>query len=264
MPYLAMGPWLLLAAACSFGAAMGEPRGACNSPPHQWCRSRELARACQVEQLCAQKAAPQKFPPVSVELYYESLCPACRGFLSLQLFPTWVMLNEILNVTLVPYGNAQETKTEGKWHFDCQHGEEECQGNMMEACLIHLLEDVNLFFPVIFCMESGSQVVGNLLPCLKVYAPELSMDNVTACVKGDLGNQLMHQNAQRTEALKPQHQYVPWIVINGEHTEKLQAVAMEALFTLVCTLYKGELPSACQEKLLASPSPSPQNTCLRY
>ncbi|KAL8177952.1 UNVERIFIED_CONTAM: hypothetical protein K2H54_024148 [Gekko kuhli] len=217
----------------------------------------------QVEQLCARKAAHQTSPPVSLELYYESMCPACRGFLSDQLFPTWVMLNEILNVTLVPYGNAQETKTEGKWHFDCQHGQEECQGNMMEACLIHLLGDLELYFPVIFCMESGSDVVGNLLACLKVYAPELPLANVTACVNGDLGNQLMHQNAQRTEALKPQHKYVPWIVINGKHTEALQSLAMDALFRLVCNLYQGELPSACQGKLPAPTSPTPHNICLK-
>ncbi|XP_048353676.1 gamma-interferon-inducible lysosomal thiol reductase isoform X1 [Sphaerodactylus townsendi] len=196
-------------------------------------------------------------------LLLRSLCPACRDFLSTQLFPTWIMLRDIMNVTLVPFGNAKETKTAGKWKFDCQHGQEECLGNTMEACLIHLLQDVILYFPVIFCMESGSDVVGNLPLCLKIYAPEVSLANVTACVHGDLGNQLMHRNALLTMALKPPHQYVPWIVINGKHTEALQSLAMDALFRLVCNLYKGELPSACQGKLQALPSPSPQNMCLR-
>ena len=158
------------------------------------------------------------------------------------LFPTWLLLNEIMSVTLVPYGNAQEKPDGQKYTFECQHGEQECLGNMIETCLMNM---TNMAFPIIFCMESSSDVIKAGETCVKLYAPQLSWGTVMSCVKGDLGNQLMHQNALKTKALNPPHQYVPWVTINGEHTDELQEKASTSLFALVCGLYKGPKPGAC-------------------
>ena len=45
---------------------------------------------------------------VKVALGYESLCPGCREFLTHQLHPAYKKLYStgILDITLVPYGNA--------------------------------------------------------------------------------------------------------------------------------------------------------------
>ncbi|KAM4709575.1 gamma-interferon-inducible lysosomal thiol reductase [Discoglossus pictus] len=230
----------------------------CTYPPSAWCSSWEIAKACQVEKQCLDfythhDVKQSSEPAVQVELYYESLCGGCRNFLCLQLFPTWLMLNDIMNVTLVPYGNAQERNDSGKWDFQCQHGTDECVGNMMEACLMNQLQDIDAYFLIIFCMESSKSVTSSLGPCLSIYAPDLPSQKILDCVNGDLGNQLMHQNALRTEGLNPPHQYVPWVVINGKHTDEIQAQAQSALFNLVCDMYTGPKPDACSHKKQVTP-----------
>ncbi|XP_076001154.1 gamma-interferon-inducible lysosomal thiol reductase [Genypterus blacodes] len=235
---------LLLAVLClSCGSVLSS---SCSSSPSQWCSSMDSAIQCGVLKQCLEAnftKARHTADAVHLALYYESLCPGCRALFTEVIFPTWNLLQEILTVTLVPYGNARETFKEKKYVFTCQHGEPECLGNMIETCIINMTSSTAL--QIIYCMESSTDVVGSAPACLQLYSPELKWDSILSCVKGDVGNQLMHQNALQTEALKPPNNYVPWVTINGEHTEELQQQVMTSLFTLVCNMYKGTKPEAC-------------------
>ncbi|NXA42426.1 GILT reductase, partial [Eudromia elegans] len=178
-------------------------------------------------------------PPVQLSLYYESLCPACRAFVVRQLLGTWLMLPpDMLDVTLVPYGNAQETNVNGTWHFECQHGPEECLGNMVEACLIHEAGNSSEALAAVACLEAGASVSGNLDALPWGDPPRVPAARVAACAQGELGRRLLHRNAELTAALAPPHQYVPWILLGGKHTEELQGRAQVALLHLVCELYQ--------------------------
>ncbi|KAJ1085489.1 hypothetical protein NDU88_005621 [Pleurodeles waltl] len=223
----------------------------CHHSPGLWCSSWDIAVACKVEKQCVEfysRSESSSEELVQIELYYECLCGGCRSFFTSQLFPTWMMLNSIMNITLVPYGNAQERNESGKWVFECQHGPNECLGNMIETCLMNILGSADQYLPIIYCIESAENVIKSVQPCLEVYQPELSLDKIMQCANGDLGNKLMHENAQRTQRLDPPHKFVPWIVVNGKHTDELQSKALSALFNLICETYTGPKPIACQAK----------------
>ena len=49
--------------------------------------------------------------------------------------------------------------------------------------------------------------------------------------QGKEGNDLMHELAVKTEALIPSHDYVPWIVLNGDHNEDIQGPMLQNFFS---------------------------------
>uniref|UniRef100_H2LWH7 Gamma-interferon-inducible lysosomal thiol reductase n=1 Tax=Oryzias latipes TaxID=8090 RepID=H2LWH7_ORYLA len=240
---------------------ISHPKPSCRYPPSQWCRSLEIAIECKVQKQCMELNAikpNETVPPVSITLYYETLCPDCRIFISEQLFPTWLMLKDIMSVTLVPYGNAQEVQSPTS-SFICQHGEPECKGNMIQACILHLTTN-SLAFQIIYCMESSADVLSAAQPCLHLYAPSVSWSSVNSCVSGDLGFRLMHGNAVMTRALNPPHTHVPWVTFNGEYTEENEEKAMSSLFHLVCELYQAS--RCCNPPLSFEFLNSNQTSCL--
>lgn len=222
---------------------MSHPKPSCRYPPSQWCRSLEIALQCKVLKQCMEVRAvtpQQNAPPVSLSVFYESLCPAWRRFLSQQLFPTWTMLQDILTVHLVPYSFSKDPST---GFFPCQPGEPECTMNMLEACVVQLsglsaLEIIN-------CMESSADVLIAARPCLQLYAPALPWSSVQSCVNGSKGPQLMTRNTRLGRVRTPAPAHLPWLTFNGIYSDENEDRAMSSLFTLVCQLYQGIKPPAC-------------------
>ncbi len=73
--------------------------------------------------------------PVQVNLYYETLCPYCKTFVINQLAPVDAKLKKtgIMSLSMFPYGNARYVVHNSTQDvtFTCQHGVEECKGNMI-------------------------------------------------------------------------------------------------------------------------------------
>lgn len=201
--------------------------------------------------LFSASAAPNA-SPVSIGLYYEILCGGCRDFIRDQLYPTYLKVGDIMSVTLVPYGNAEERWDGTQWKYMCQHGPAECVGNAIESCAISILNKTSAYLPFIHCLELnvGSSPISTAEQC----ASQLGIDfeAIDKCQSGPLGNKLEHEMALKTNALQPRHDYVPWITMNGKHTEKIQEDATFQLLQLVCDNYMGTKPDACHERPFAN------------
>jgi len=238
----------------------------CHDGPSYWCQNSDTATECGVKAWCDIKNK-KKLPtnevvvtldesrefahvPVKIDLYYETFCPACRDFITGQLWQTFNKLknSEIMEIGLYPYGNAEETKVGEKYQFECQHGEKECQMNIVETCALHLMPHPVQFMPFIQCVEQDPSL-SNAEACAKQL--QIEWNPILSCYKGSEGNYLQHGMAVKTEGLKPQHQYVPWIVVNGEHTEEMQDAASTNLLKFVCSKYVGVQPHVCRVALSA-------------
>ncbi|XP_065070124.1 gamma-interferon-inducible lysosomal thiol reductase-like [Rhopilema esculentum] len=223
----------------------------------RWCQGPDIAALCGVLEYCQLKwkkassyhnATPSiqsKLPaPVDVAVYFESLCPDSIKFIIEQLYPTYQKLygKHIFKVDLVPYGNVKETKKGDHWQFSCQHGEEECLGNIIETCAIHELQNETQWMPFILCMEKNKAT----LPAAKKCSEEqhFDFDIIEKCRTGTLGNQLQHEMGVKTNSLKPKHTFIPWITINGR-SKGIQTKALYNFFELICESYEGPKPDAC-------------------
>ncbi|CEM24451.1 unnamed protein product [Vitrella brassicaformis CCMP3155] len=197
---------------------------------------------CTALGLAPERTAGQK---VSVTLYYESLCPFCRRWIAYQLLPLWSSeLKEYVTPSLIPYGNAHEKRVDGHYKFQCQHGEEECVLNTIEACIIKKLGDkTDQLLGVIGCIEDPGKEPGSWHDCVP---NDTLLEEVKTCATTEEGEQLQHYYAQETDGLVPAHKYVPWVLIDNKHS----ALAEMNLKSAVCRRLKDTIstvPATCND-----------------
>ena len=188
---------------------------------------------------------------VKVQLFAEALCPDCINYTTTQLSALMEAVPEIVELQVFPYGNAKETgpDDDGLYDFACQHGENECLGNLFEACAIaHYpgkINDLPEWLPFYECMESSAYqymngefdttVVSDCATVADGFA--LDYDVISECAMGEDGNALMHDIAAAT----PDHTYVPWVVVDGVTVpDSGNGYPDGDLTEIVCAAYTGE------------------------
>ncbi|KAG2275548.1 hypothetical protein Bca52824_058103 [Brassica carinata] len=116
-------------------------------------------------------------------------------------------LHGITDLKLVPFGNA---KVPDNLTVICQHGEEECKLNAIEACAVRTWPN-------------------------PTYGGEKAIRD---CYSGDISKNLILAYAKQTLNLKPKKKYVPWVTVNSMPLYD----NYDDFVVQVCKAYKGRSP----------------------
>lgn len=179
---------------------------------------------------------------VSIVLYYECMCPYSRAFITRQLWPTYVKLGSYMEVQVVPYGNAKMITQSGgkKVKFQCQHGENECYGNMVQVCAAKKAKSTKSLLKFLDCMSQKSSAYRYGKTCAS-YEGSFKWRSLEKCARGREGEKLLRQMDRLTRGHWPVIGYVPYVEVNGH----LNTRATTNLFALVCDLLGPEKPKIC-------------------
>lgn len=196
-----------------------------------------------------------------IQLYYESLCPYSIAFITEQLWPTYVRVGYLMDVQLVPFGNAFKEQQQEKpnsrgerfavgrrqepdYKYSCQHGPDECFGNVVQSCAANIFNDTILSLAFVTCMSLAERPHQAGRECARGIAR--NWNAIQRCANGGKGRVLQDEMGERTWNLDPPHHYVPWIVINGVHNDEQQAMAQTDLLQVVCDATPdGRKPPPC-------------------
>ncbi|GMT14901.1 hypothetical protein PFISCL1PPCAC_6198, partial [Pristionchus fissidentatus] len=230
----------------------------CSSvPPTLWCTSDTLAKKCGFFDQCQKFKKSTYNQPVLITLLYESLCPGCQKFITEELYPKVLknFASEFAKIELVPYGNA---KISPEGEITCQHGEEECNINKFESCLIAALPDQNQFVPAIHCIETQLKVKVEFMDAVEKCFETLSIGMdirtmIQSCMVTHESANLQKAAAARTDNVYPdKHDHVPWVLFNNVSLADAQFLA-DDIPQLICSWYNGDtkIPYCEVEKINA-------------
>ncbi|XP_076231238.1 uncharacterized protein LOC143177261 [Calliopsis andreniformis] len=194
---------------------------------------------------------------VDVGLYYESLCGDSIRWIKEVLKPSYDSIKDYVNINFVPYGKATQTRDPqtGLWVFSCQHGSAECDGNIAQACAIHVIKNEEsaekvqqLTVSLVICAMTSRYPPSAVPKCADhVGLTQQSKDKIKECIASSLGGELLAANGDKTAALNPPLTFVPTITINGVvNKDVVRASPSNSFVNQVCAqLQEGTKPSLC-------------------
>jgi interferon gamma-inducible protein 30 len=182
-----------------------------------------------------------------IDIYYESLCPETITFMweSFHVFQMKADHDQLATVNIYPHGNAEEKWNSTHWEYKCEHGENECFGNVLETCILNKMHK-NKAHETIICIQGNLRDFGkDFVATLKYCVPEEGIRNdLLTCAHGSEGNNLQHELVQKTPK---EIEYVPWIVFNGKHDEEVEKKIILNMLDFLCSLEGNSSLPVCEK-----------------
>ncbi|VEN59993.1 unnamed protein product [Callosobruchus maculatus] len=177
---------------------------------------------------------------LKVSLYYESLCGGCGDWIRTQLHPVYSEFEDYLEIDLVPWGFSMVDRVGNKIDFWCQHGPEECYGNMIHACALDS-NPPKTALDFINCCEGQANSTSDAAfqKCSKEVGIEFKDLKHCSETKGE---QLQVKNAEKS---KYRYNWIPFVTFNEIYDEAECLHALENLKEVVCKHFADNPPEAC-------------------
>jgi len=173
---------------------------------------------------------------LSIDIYYESLCPDSTRFISQQIPPVWNALQSEIEINFNPYGLAETTVAEdGSYEFECQHGERECYGNIVQACTVAHTPDAATRTTLIVCMMSASAPDQAGPDCFAQAG--IDFEPIQTCIESGEGAALHAQYGETQNAQDPRPNNVPWINLDQAHLAEYWELEEFGFLQFICDTF---------------------------
>ncbi|XP_063849822.1 uncharacterized protein LOC135094032 isoform X1 [Scylla paramamosain] len=180
---------------------------------------------------------------VKVDVYFSSLCSDTVRFFTTQLYPAWTQLQDIMDLNLVPFGKAKASPLgNGDYHFDCQHGPNECYGNKVMACIQNSFP-IATQVKMIHCMMTKGYPAFAGPECSREQGVEWA--DLERCSQSSTASAYLYQNGVKTSALKPSVYFIPTITIDGQYGQSQLRTSLGSLKDQICQFHKGPPHQNC-------------------
>lgn len=173
---------------------------------------------------------------VKLGVYMESLCPDSKRFFLKQLVPTYRLIGNIIEPTIIPFGHARVL---GNNKMVCQHGKKECEGNRRMACIQSRSTSCKEQIETIACLFEAKDSVED---CIKKNMPGSNYEDIETCTSSDESYKMMVEAEKETGRVG----YVPHLTVDGKYDHQIQEGAEFDLKNFICNHYNGTKPEECQ------------------